>query len=99
MMGQLFDAGTLRLLSQAVADGLTAMCGSYRGPLGVDMMVVDVDGMRAVHPCVEVNVRRTMGMVAVDVARRTNGHFHVMTVDVSGPLCQLHLKEKEQKTT
>lgn len=38
----------------------------YSGPLGVDMMVVAKDGGRGflLHPCVEINVRRTMGHVA-----------------------------------
>lgn len=45
--------------------------GSYRGPLGVDMMLCRVPGRNrlCVHPCVEVNLRRTMGLVAVDLAR------------------------------
>ncbi len=34
----------------------------YRGPVGVDMMVL-TDG--TLHPCVEINWRMTMGMVAV----------------------------------
>ena len=40
--------------------------GRYRGPLGVDMMAVaKADGRGfLLHPCVEINVRRTMGHVA-----------------------------------
>ena len=43
----------------------------YRGPLGVDMMLCRVEGRDGlcVHPCVEVNLRRTMGRVAADLAR------------------------------
>lgn len=37
--------------------------GDYRGPFGIDMMVV---GER-VHPCVEINLRRTMGHVALSL--------------------------------
>lgn len=38
----------------------------YRGLFGVDMMIVtgDNDSTFSVHPCVEVNLRRTMGHVA-----------------------------------
>lgn len=43
---------------------------SYRGPLGVDMMVVSVDNKLMVHPCVELNLRRTMGHVALALTRR-----------------------------
>lgn len=36
--------------------------GRYRGPLGVDMMVLK-DG--SIHPCVEINMRMTMGYAAL----------------------------------
>lgn len=45
---------------------LAGMAGSYRGPVGVDMMTVwRDDGTTALHPCIEVNVRNTMGRVAL----------------------------------
>lgn len=51
-----------RLLGRALRD--------YRGPLGVDLMAVrQPDGRLALHPCVEVNVRRTMGHVALALRR------------------------------
>lgn len=42
-------------LHQLIADG-------YRGPLGVDMMILK-DG--TIHPCVEINMRMTMGYAAL----------------------------------
>lgn len=44
-------------------------CG-YGGHLGVDMMLCRVPeaGLPCVHPCVEINLRRTMGQVSVDLA-------------------------------
>lgn len=36
----------------------------YRGPLGIDMMIVLYDKPR-LHPCVEVNLRQTMGHLAL----------------------------------
>lgn len=36
----------------------------YEGPLGVDMMYLK-DG--SIHPCVEINLRRTMGWVAIQL--------------------------------
>ena len=41
----------------------------YEGPLGVDMMLEKTDKGIMLHPCIEVNLRRTMGYVAPDVAR------------------------------
>ncbi len=34
-------------------------------PLGVDMMIVNTKGGYRIHPCVEVNLRRTMGYLAI----------------------------------
>ena len=45
-----------------------ALNGVYAGPLGVDMMVVrDAGGRLCLHPCVEMNLRATMGHVALRV--------------------------------
>ena len=41
-------------------------------PFGVDMMIVDDGGELKIHPCVEVNLRRTMGYVALKVYERIN---------------------------
>ena len=42
----------------------------YCGPLGVDMMVCrSDDGSFLLHPCVEINLRMTMGMVALELQR------------------------------
>lgn len=39
----------------------------YEGPLGIDMMVTEEGN---IHPCVEINIRNTMGRVAVDIQNR-----------------------------
>ncbi len=39
--------------------------GHYSGPLGIDMMLARTDGKTRLHPCIEVNLRRTMGWVAM----------------------------------
>ena len=39
----------------------------YAGPLGVDMMVVESQGKKYIHPCVEINLRQTMGNVCVSL--------------------------------
>ena len=45
------------------------LAARYEGPLGVDMMLVKTAQGIMLHPCIEVNLRRTMGYVALDVAR------------------------------
>lgn len=56
----------------------------YRGYLGVDMMIYDApDGQSfRIHPCVEINLRYTMGLVALKlhqrfVAEERQGSFHI----------------------
>ena len=71
----------LLLTRSMLQSRLGAMCdGIYEGPIGVDMMVVCVDGKNFLHPCVEVNLRRTMGHVALSIAKRTHGDFSIMRV-------------------
>lgn len=42
------------------------LSGRYVGPLGVDMLITP----KGLHPCVEINLRRTMGHVAVALGHR-----------------------------
>ena len=43
--------------------------GKYRGPFGIDMMIVASEtGDFLLHPCVEINLRRTMGHVALELS-------------------------------
>ena len=41
------------------------LAGRYRGYVGIDMMVVEDEGKRKVHPCVEMNLRMNMGIAAI----------------------------------
>lgn len=48
--------------------------GKYQGPFGVDMMIiqspsVEKDSPYLLHPCVEINLRRTMGLVAIELSK------------------------------
>ena len=44
----------------------------YEGPFGVDMMVCASTAGYLLHPCVEINLRRTMGHVALALGRLCN---------------------------
>lgn len=54
----------------------------YRGPFGVDMMIVArSDGYGfLLHPCVEINLRRTMGHVALAIPPFADGYTRVMQI-------------------
>lgn len=54
--------------------------GSYVGPFGVDMMVVAANEGFLLHPCVEVNLRRTMGHVALTQAPDDDDVCKVMRI-------------------
>lgn len=49
------------------------LAGRYVGPLGVDMMSVATDDGPRLHPCVELNLRHTMGSVALCLRAWTAG--------------------------
>jgi hypothetical protein len=46
------------------------LSGVYQGYVGIDLMVVQTASGKAIHPCVEINLRMTMGIVAIIKARR-----------------------------
>ena len=56
--------------------------GRYQGPFGVDMMVVTHPGREGflLHPCVEINLRRTMGHVAISLANHLPVLPRIMTI-------------------
>ena len=57
--------------------------GLYRGPFGVDMMVVADHSQFLLHPCVEINLRRTMGHVALALTPATGDQQCVMRITYS----------------
>lgn len=83
-------------LLEWVRAGLTeifreALGGFYCGPLGVDMMVcASEDGTFRLHPCVEINLRMTMGMVALRLQSwlvdGVQGRFYIDFAADSGEL-------------
>lgn len=78
-------------LRQLVMHCLEAISPRFRlGPFGIDMMIVRTeDGKTRVHPCLEINFRRTMGHVAIALQQRVttpaeamavtfeDGHYHL----------------------
>lgn len=69
-------------LRQLVLNCLEAISPRFRlGPFGIDMMIVRTeDGKTRVHPCVEINFRRTMGHVAIALQQRVTTPFEAMAV-------------------
>lgn len=75
------------LLGGIMCQVLETLIGdSYTGPLGVDMMVAEEAGNPYLVPCVELNLRATMGFVARDVHRKTAGRYNLMQIIPGGVL-------------
>lgn len=81
-------------LDDAVEKVLKAIDGiiapHYSGPVGIDMMLYrDDDGTIALNPCVEVNLRMTMGMVTAAMGSRHGRHgvFSIRYVDGRYVVC------------
>lgn len=57
---------------RGIAKALEATVGTtYNGPVGVDMLIFrQADGSLSINPCVEVNMRMTMGRVAHEIYKR-----------------------------
>jgi len=73
-----------RYLSMELLDSVREMIinrldlSDYEGPFGIDMMVCDTS---LLHPCVEINLRRTMGHVALALSPQDDDIRCVMRID------------------
>lgn len=88
---------TYTRIQEAVRSVLRETYGSiYAGYLGVDMLVYKQrDGSFAIHPCIEINMRYTMGMVALrlyqkHIAAGAVGDFRVSFDKVAGEAYDKH---------
>jgi hypothetical protein len=78
----------------------------YTGYLGVDMLIYRAkDGAFAIHPCVEINLRHTMGLVAIRLFEKYFDHdatalFRILYAASPQHACeQHHLMEKTNPLT
>jgi hypothetical protein len=92
-LAQHIDPAALHQVRKVVEKVVGEWCRNcYDGPFGVDMMVVRQQQGFALHPCVEVNLRRTMGHVALDVAKKTQDQYRVMRVAYENGTYRLRLE-------
>lgn len=69
-------------------------CHQYAGPFGVDMMVVRGNDQQhfLLNPCVEINLRRTMGHVALALSEQVPSD-RVMRIDYTDNTYKLRIKQ------
>lgn len=83
----------LRSVAMRIKNILSAaFANTYAGPFGVDMMVVNADGKLKLHPCVELNLRMTMGHVALLLANRFQLEDSIMKIVYTGGRYSLRLE-------
>ena len=82
------DSQRMRRLGSQVADvvGKSLQKVGYKGPVGVDAMVVCTSEGYKIRPIVEVNPRYTMGRIAHELTKyvhpKSKGHFHILPTSI-----------------
>ena len=94
-LSQYIPRETLFQLKNLLEKKLPAYFPKYRGFAGVDMMICLEDGNYRIQPCVEINVRMNMGMVAHTLRERfvqdgTRGVFAIDFFKKKGEASQFH---------
>lgn len=81
---ELTGCGQLNALKQAIIPVLDSLFPFYKGYLGVDMMIYRNERKElCLHPCVEINLRYNMGIIALFLSRNylwegVEGQFSIL---------------------
>lgn len=70
---------------QKLMAALPSVLDDFTGQLGVDMMLIKQGGGSVdIHPCVEINLRRTIGHAALAVSPSDSGYVKAMRIEYDG---------------
>ncbi len=86
ILGRYISADLLSDVRERICQHLgLAFKDKYQGPFGIDMMVVSTADKTGflLHPCVEINLRRTMGHVALAIPPFADGFTRVMHIELT----------------
>lgn len=91
----------LHQVRKTAQEMLASVFDGYVGYVGIDMMVCRAGGAYVIHPCVEVNLRMNMGVVAGCLARRllapgSWGRFSIECFPSPEALRECHERDKAQ---
>lgn len=84
------DRSMIEWVKSYLISALPRLLPEYTGALGVDMMVYrNAEGRYKIQPCVEINLRNNMGIVALEISRKclakhAHGYFTVNYYPVAG---------------
>jgi hypothetical protein len=70
----------------------------YRGYLGVDMMIYHSEGTYYIHPMVEINLRYTMGILALKLSARLGGQCGRLVIGTNTSCSDLPDANKNTET-
>ncbi|OWP32937.1 hypothetical protein CBG55_01580 [Prevotella intermedia] len=101
LLGQFVNIKVLDTVKESLTDLLEQhIKGKYKGPLGVDMMIVEskrssdfTTSSYSIHPLVEVNLRRTMGHVALSLYDEIKAQNKVMQITFDGSHHRLEIND------
>jgi hypothetical protein len=101
--GEYFQQRYFNKIKEAVTKALQTIYGkTYNGFLGVDMMIYkNSDSQILIHPCIEVNMRYTIGLVALKlrekyVHKAAKGYLYIKYENQNGEALQRHLHFSQQ---
>ncbi len=89
----------IRIRKKIIGTLEPAIRNIYSGPFGVDMMVCSGganDSTCFINPCIELNLRRTMGHVALAIGAPDNEPARTMQVTFDGSHYHLNIRRIEQ---
>lgn len=96
ILKQYVSEETLSAARQRIMDIMEpALKDVYSGPFGVDMMIASKEGQLELVSCIELNLRRTMGHVALDLAKIANPQS-LMRVEFDGNRYHLRVMPGKQ---
>jgi hypothetical protein len=94
MMGRYLSSAIIDEVKEHICHHLEDILqGRYQGPLGVDMMVIGADNGFQLHPCVEINLRRTMGHAALTLSPNDDDLVGVMRIEYANGCYRLNLEQ------
>ena len=100
-MGQFVNIEVLDMIRESLTSLLEQnIKGHYKGPLGVDMMIVEskrssdtTTASYSIHPLVEVNLRHTMGHVALSLYDEIKAQDKLMRIMFDGSRHRLEIND------
>lgn len=79
IMSRVCDIALIDRIKDLTCNVLPNIINDYTGPIGIDMMVLH-NGI--IHPCVEINLRRTMGHVAISMSPTDDDIQRAMRIEI-----------------